>query len=379
MDYFRAYVITNFILVCISAIMVFIALHNYKQHKRMSVCILVITVLVVLLSITENLQLVTKAHANIVGTEILSYMGYVLRPFVLVWFIIFAHGEPKGKLKYLFYAPLAICAIVYIFAFIPATQDAVFCFKVDGDGSGGIHFVGGPLRYTSHVVSALYLVYFLYVSITTLRLKHIANANILVICSILIIVTVIVETAFNSDDTVHILNTAIMVCVMFYYLFLHMESVKYDPLTGLYNHATYYQDLDKMEKSVTAVIQLDMDALKYWNDNFGHEEGDKALSTIANIISDACDRDMYPYRLSGDEFLIIVNYLPKEIVESKIIQMKTALRKTKYSCSIGYAYKDKKNITFQHLIKKSEQEMYLAKEEFYKNSQCERRKTPIDW
>ena len=45
MDYFRAYVVTNFILVCISAIMIFIALHNYKQHKRMSTCIIVITAL----------------------------------------------------------------------------------------------------------------------------------------------------------------------------------------------------------------------------------------------------------------------------------------------------------------------------------------------
>ena len=377
MDYFRAYVITNFILVCISAIMVFIALHNYKQHKRMSTCIFVITGLAILLSITENLQLVTKANASIIGTEILSYIGYVFRPLVLVWFIIFAKGEPKGKWKILFYAPIAICAIIYIFAFIPATQEAVFWF--DYNDYGGISFGGGPLRYTSHVVAGLYLAYFLYVSITRLKSKHIANAHILFICSLLIIFTVIVETSFDDDGNVHILNTAIMVCVMFYYLFLHMESVKYDILTGLYNRATYYQDIEKMSKSATAIIQFDMDALKYWNDNYGHEEGDKALKAIATAIFDACDRDMYPYRLSGDEFLIIVNYLPKEIVESKIEQIKADLRKTKYSCSIGYAYRTNKNTSIDELLKKSEQQMYKAKEEFYRSSKYERRKTPIDW
>ena len=377
MNYFRAYVITNFILVCISAIMVFIALHNYKQHKRMSTCILVITGLAILLSIEENLQLVTKANASIIGTEILSYIGYVFRPVVLVWFIIFAKGEPKGKWKILFYAPIVVCAIVYIFAFIPVTQSAVFYFHYNDHG--GISFGGGPLRYTSHVVAGLYLAYFLYISISRLRSKHFANAHILFICSLLIIFTVIVETSFDDDGDVHILNTAIMVCVMFYYLFLHMESGKYDILTGLYNRATYYQDLVKMSKSATAIIQLDMDALKYFNDNYGHEEGDKALKTIATAIFDACDRDMYPYRISGDEFLIIVNYLPKEIVESKIEQIKSDLRKTKYSCSIGYAYRSNKNASMEELLKKSEQQMYKVKEEFYRNSKYERRKTPVDW
>ena len=195
----------------------------------------------------------------------------------------------------------------------------------------------------------------------------------------LIILCVIVDTFCDPNGEVHILNTAITVCAMFYYLFLYMESVRYDPLTGLYNRATYYEDAMKMDKTVTSIIQLDMDGLKYVNDNYGHQEGDKALATIAQAISDACDKDMYPYRLSGDEFLIIVNYLPKEIVESKIEQIKSDLRKTKYSCSIGYAYRSNKNISMEELLKKSEQQMYKAKEEFYRNSKYERRKTPTDW
>ena len=80
----------------------------------MSTCIFVITGLAIFLSITENLQLVTKANASIIGTEIFSYIGYVFRPLVLVWFIIFAKGEPKGKWKILFYAPIVICAIIYM-------------------------------------------------------------------------------------------------------------------------------------------------------------------------------------------------------------------------------------------------------------------------
>ena len=221
--------------------------------------------------------------------------------------------------------------------------------------------------------------YFLYVSVAKLKKRHIVNSHILFICSLLIILCVIVETFFDPNGDIHILNTAITVCAMFYYLFLYMESVRYDPLTGLYNRSTYYQDVAKMDRTVTAVIQLDMDGLKYVNDNYGHQEGDKALAAIAQAISDACDKDMYPYRLSGDEFLIIVNYLPKEIVESKINQIKSDLRKTKYSCSIGYAYRNNRNVTFDELIKLADKDMYRAKEEFYKSSHFERRKSPSNW
>ena len=377
MEYFKYYIVTNFILLCISAIMVFIASHNYKQHKRMSVCVITITALTFVLSVEEALQLYTKDIASIGGTMFLSFLGYTLRPICLLFFIIFSKGEPKGKWFYAFIAPLVVNIVVYAIAFIPGARTTIYGFYGNEDGT--ISFFGGPLRYTCHVISGFYLIYFLYASIAKLRAKHIVNAHILIICSLLIVACVIVETWFSSNDEVHILNTAIMVCLMFYYLFLYMETAKYDPLTSLYNRATYYQDIEKMDKSTTAIIQLDMDALKYFNDNYGHEEGDKALRTIAGIISNACDRDMYPYRLSGDEFLIIVNYLPKEIVESKIVQMKSDLRKTKYSCSIGYAYRSNKNMSIEDLLKKSEQQMYLAKEEFYKTSKYERRKTPTNW
>lgn len=356
--------------------MVFIAVHNYAQHKRMSLSVIAITAIVFILSIVENLQLYTKDTNNIIATEILSYIGYTFRPLCLVGFIVFSYSEPKGKWLYAFLAPLLINFIVYLFAFFPATQQAVFYFHYNDEG--GISFGGGLLRFTSHFISALYLIYFLYNSIARLRNKHIANANILIICSLLIIACVVVETAFDEENNIHLLNTAIMVCVMFYYLFLHMESTKYDALTGLFNRATFYQDIAKMDKTITAIIQFDMNGLKYFNDNFGHLEGDKALTFIANTMASACDKDMYPYRISGDEFLIIVNHLPVEVVESTIENIKGTLRKSKYSCSIGYAYRHNKNVSVAELMKESEKAMYVAKAEFYKNSNLERRKSGID-
>lgn len=376
MDYFSNYIATNFTLLAISVIMLFIAFSNYKQHKRMSICMIAITGLVMVLSLDEILQVYTKDTNNIIATTILAFLGYVLRPACLLLFIALSNNIPKGKWKYLFIAPLLLNLLIYCLAFIPGVKEQVFYFH--NNDLGGISFDGGLLRFTSHVISALYLGYFLYVSISGLRKKHITNAHILLICASLIIACVVVETFFNDDDQIHILNTAIMVSMMFYYLFLYVERGRYDALTHLFNRATYYHDIIKMDKSMTAIIQLDMDGLKYFNDNYGHEEGDKGLKTIADAISRACDNNMYPYRLSGDEFLIIVNLLPEEIVTSKIEQIKSDLRKTRYSCSIGYAFRKDKNMSIDDLIKQSEQAMYVCKEEFYRNSKFERRRSFID-
>ena len=50
------------------------------------------------------------------------------------------------------------------------------------------------------------------------------------------------------------------------------------------------------------------------------------------------------------------------------------LNKTKYSCSIGLAYRNNKNTSLQDLIRQAEKAMYDNKAEYYKTSKKERRK-----
>ena len=371
MEYVRLYFITNFILLCISAIMLFIAFQGLKNHKRMSICIILITAIAIFLSLDEILQTFYKAQANVAVTTVLAFLGYILRPVCVVLFIILSNSAPKGKLFYIFFMPLVLNAVLFCFCFVPGVREYIFYF-VQGEDSLAFH--GGYLRFASHATAALYLIYFLVATVRKLKTKHMASVNILFICAALIVASVTVETLLNDNDDVRILNTSIMVSVMFYYLFLYMETGRYDTLTGLFNRDTFYQDTIKMEKEVVAIVQLDMDGLKYFNDNFGHLEGDNGLKTIANAISEVCDKDMYAYRISGDEFLIIVINLSKDVIDGRVAQIKAELARTKFSASIGIAYRTDKNKTIEDLIKESEQQMYVQKEEFYKHSKFERRK-----
>ncbi|MBR5095980.1 MAG: diguanylate cyclase [Treponema sp.] len=99
----------------------------------------------------------------------------------------------------------------------------------------------------------------------------------------------------------------------------HLKKEKYnlqrelriDPMTGLYNRKgmEYFSDIlykDALQNKKNFFVCIcDMNGLKYINDNFGHEEGDRAIKTLAQIIKEASDKDDMAFRIGGDEFLIL--------------------------------------------------------------------------
>ena len=56
---------------------------------------------------------------------------------------------------------------------------------------------------------------------------------------------------------------------------------------------------------VNALVFCDLDNLKYINDNFGHEMGDRYLKAMADMLADmAAQEQCVAVRLSGDEFVL---------------------------------------------------------------------------
>ncbi|MCR4738622.1 MAG: diguanylate cyclase [Lachnospiraceae bacterium] len=84
-----------------------------------------------------------------------------------------------------------------------------------------------------------------------------------------------------------------------------------DPLTGFYNRKgmeyyseKLYNDVLKDKKALFICV-ADMNGLKYINDNFGHENGDRALRELASVIRDSLKKGDIAFRSGGDEFLIM--------------------------------------------------------------------------
>lgn len=86
-----------------------------------------------------------------------------------------------------------------------------------------------------------------------------------------------------------------------------LEQLAYtDMLTGIPNRAFVDDKLSKLEaKDNYVIIFLDVNHLKYANDNFGHEKGDILLKSVADAIKLSCTgRKGYFGRYGGDEFVI---------------------------------------------------------------------------
>lgn len=94
-----------------------------------------------------------------------------------------------------------------------------------------------------------------------------------------------------------------------------------DPLCGIYNRTGFLRKADEIFRNSCnshenlMISFIDMDGLKYVNDNFGHDEGDFALRTLAATIRDNCTGNQICARFGGDEFIVIGSGFRKEDAE----------------------------------------------------------------
>jgi diguanylate cyclase (GGDEF)-like protein len=89
-------------------------------------------------------------------------------------------------------------------------------------------------------------------------------------------------------------------------------QASHDPLTGLKNRRRFNEDLrtelarSRREKTVGAVLMLDLDNFKRVNDTHGHPVGDRVIAEIAAVLTGRMRTTDVVARLGGDEFAIVL-------------------------------------------------------------------------
>ncbi len=104
-----------------------------------------------------------------------------------------------------------------------------------------------------------------------------------------------------------------------------------DPLCEIYNRNGFINLTDEMfrdcitRKECVILSFVDMDGLKFINDNFGHNEGDFAIRQLAEIVKTCAGTHGICARIGGDEFIIFARGANENAAESLAKKFNEAL------------------------------------------------------
>ncbi|MDX1377439.1 MAG: diguanylate cyclase [Anaerolineales bacterium] len=103
---------------------------------------------------------------------------------------------------------------------------------------------------------------------------------------------------------------------------LHEQSI-IDPLTGLYNRrymeATLLQQLSRVARQLhpLAIIMIDIDHFKLFNDTHGHPIGDELLRAFGQLLKGSIRVEDIACRYGGEEFILIMPNTSLEMAKQR--------------------------------------------------------------
>lgn len=83
-------------------------------------------------------------------------------------------------------------------------------------------------------------------------------------------------------------------------------SATHDALTGCLNRAAFDEAYDQIKNTQAGLIVIDVDHFKHYNDEYGHDIGDRVLKTVARVLQGHFRKEDFICRIGGDEFCILM-------------------------------------------------------------------------
>ncbi len=184
---------------------------------------------------------------------------------------------------------------------------------------------------------------------------------------------------------VPLLRARVKTHIRLYRQTLQLESLAAtDPLTGLSNRRKFDESLTheiercQRSQSELALVMIDIDDFKAYNDTYGHGKGDDCLVTVAHILKNSARRGTdLCCRLGGEEFAIILGETDRvgamTLAENIIAQFNelklehsSASSHDYLTVSMGVAVMDMRSalrnrVESRQLIDKADEALYNAK------------------
>jgi diguanylate cyclase (GGDEF)-like protein len=160
------------------------------------------------------------------------------------------------------------------------------------------------------------------------------------------------------------------------------EMVARDGLTGIQNRRMFDQHIERVwqqavrEEERVAVLLIDIDCFKDYNDRYGHQAGDECLRAVAVSLSQCARRPLdFVARYGGEEFAVVLYEASREYVAEVLTRIQRSIAElnipheasrvaSRLTVSIGAAFiMPTGSRTHEGLIQLADEALYSAKEQ----------------
>lgn len=146
-----------------------------------------------------------------------------------------------------------------------------------------------------------------------------------------------------------------------------------DGLTGLMNHRAFKERLaEEFQRAARyqlpfAMLLLDVDHFKQFNDTFGHPAGDEVLREVSRLIHTNIRDTDFAARYGGEEFVVLTPFTNLTDALALAERVRAAIANAPWkqravTASIGVACLDAKTKTFGELIAAADAALYQSKQ-----------------
>lgn len=149
------------------------------------------------------------------------------------------------------------------------------------------------------------------------------------------------------------------------------EEAHQDALTGIGNRLCFEEELRKLLSRPLPFVFCfcDLDHLKYVNDRFGHQEGDRYIRHFTKTVESGIRRGDIFARIGGDEFCLLLPGCPLTVAQKKMDGMQRAFSADtsgnypkSFSCGILEVPGNHGELTMKEIMDRADRIMYAQKE-----------------
>lgn len=333
-----------------------------------------------------------------------------------VYIEIFIPELKSGNMKSFQITYMYISIIVFILLLLYIMWYFFYGMKVDRPKIKALMFVKDLLFILTIIIAIFisgdarsdYKVIFLpVITVGTLRSGLRRGMVLATICSLLVIASDISFVPFFQID--HQIKYDIILVLIFFFTAIplgynfeidrkYIQSLKdlanTDGLTGVFNHRYFYnmleQQVEVAKKSLkpVALIFLDIDNFKLYNDVYGHQRGDDVLSKIGSILRESIRKKDIASRYGGEEFAVVLPDTDQETAIKIASMIRSEIERTifygeenqpngRLTASIGVSVFPNEAEDHIELIKNADNALYRAK--FFNKNRVEVYSSPLEY